>query len=60
VQGVGFADGQELLAAVLPQRLQQLVALNCTVATEWIRGLFGLDYAGVDAALAESPPGAAV
>ena len=28
------------------------------MATEWIRRLFGLDHAGVDAALAVSPPGA--
>src|SRR5258708_25852113 len=28
------------------------VTLNCTNATEWIRGLFGLDHAAVDAAIA--------
>jgi xylulokinase len=35
-----------------------VTTLNCTVATEWIRRLFGLDHAGLDAALATSPPGA--
>ena len=25
--------------------------LNCTNATEWVRGLFGIDHAGVDAAI---------
>ena len=25
--------------------------LNCTSATEWVRGLFGLDHAGVDSAI---------
>jgi xylulokinase len=38
--------------------LPLVATLNCTVATEWIGGLFRLDHAGVDAALAESPPGA--
>jgi xylulokinase len=38
--------------------LPLVCTLNCTVATEWIAGLFGLDHAGVDAALAASPPGA--
>ena len=38
--------------------LPLVTTLNCTVATEWIRRLFGLDHAGVDAALAVSPPGA--
>jgi D-xylulose kinase len=28
------------------------VTLNCTNATEWVRGLFGLDHAAVDAAIA--------
>src|SRR5258708_21084504 len=28
------------------------VTLNCTNATEWIRDLFGLDHAAVDAAIA--------
>jgi sugar (pentulose or hexulose) kinase len=28
------------------------VTLNCTNATEWVRSLFGLDHAGVDAAIA--------
>ena len=38
--------------------LPLVTTLNCTVATEWIRRLFGLDHAGVDAALVVSPPGA--
>ncbi|MDQ3810108.1 MAG: xylulokinase, partial [Chloroflexota bacterium] len=38
--------------------LPLVCTLNCTVATEWVRHLFGLDYAGVEAALAASPPGA--
>jgi xylulokinase len=38
--------------------LPLVCTLNCTVATEWARGLFGLDHAGVEAALAASPPGA--
>ncbi|MCA1647099.1 MAG: xylulokinase [Chloroflexi bacterium] len=38
--------------------LPLVTTLNCTVATEWIRGLFGLDHAGLDAALAASPAGA--
>jgi xylulokinase len=38
--------------------LPLVCTLNCTVATEWARGLFGMDYAGVEAALAASPPGA--
>jgi len=38
--------------------LPLVATLNCTVATDWIRGLFGLDHPGVDAALAASPPGA--
>jgi xylulokinase len=38
--------------------LPLVCTLNCTVATEWIRGLFGLDHAALDAGLAASPPGA--
>ncbi len=38
--------------------LPLVCTLNCTVATEWIRGLFGLDYAGLEAALEASPSGA--
>ena len=38
--------------------LPLVTTLNCTVATEWIQGLFGLDHAGLDAALAASPHGA--
>ena len=38
--------------------LPLVTTLNCTVATEWILRLFGLDHAGLDAALAASPPGA--
>jgi len=38
--------------------LPLVCTLNCTVATDWIRGLFGLDLAGLDAALVASPPGA--
>ena len=38
--------------------LPLVTTLNCTVATEWIQGLFGLDHAELDAALAASPPGA--
>jgi D-xylulose kinase len=30
------------------------VTLNCTSATEWARGLFGMDHAAVDAAVASS------
>jgi xylulokinase len=32
--------------------------LNCTVATEWVARLFGLDHAQVDAAVNGTPPGA--
>jgi xylulokinase len=38
--------------------LPLVCTLNCTLATEWIRQLAGLDRAGFEAALAESPPGA--
>ncbi len=38
--------------------LPLVCTLNCTIATEWARGLFGLDHAGVEAALEASPPGA--
>jgi xylulokinase len=38
--------------------LPLVCTLNCTVATEWARGLFGFNHAGVEAALAASPPGA--
>jgi D-xylulose kinase len=38
--------------------LPLVCTLNCTVATEWVRGVFGMDHAGVEAALSASPPGA--
>jgi len=38
--------------------LPLVATLNCTVATEWIGGLFGLDHTGLDAALTASLPGA--
>lgn len=38
--------------------LPLVTTLNCTVATDWVAGLFGLDYAGLDEALEDSPPGA--
>jgi xylulokinase len=38
--------------------LPLVCTLNCTVATDWIASLFGLDHAGIEAALAASPPGA--
>jgi len=38
--------------------LPLVCTLNCTVATDWIAGLFGLDHAGVEAALSASPVGA--
>ena len=38
--------------------LPLVCTLNCTVATEWVRGLFGMDHAGVEAALSASPAGA--
>jgi xylulokinase len=38
--------------------LPLVCTLNCAVATDWIAGLFGLDRAGFEAALAGSPPGA--
>jgi xylulokinase len=38
--------------------LPLVCTLNCTVATDWIASLFGLDHAAVEAALAASPPGA--
>lgn len=38
--------------------LPLVCTLNCTVATDWIASLFALDHAGVEAALAASPPGA--
>jgi xylulokinase len=38
--------------------LPLVCTLNCTLATEWIRELSGLDRVGFEAALAESPPGA--
>ena len=34
--------------------LPRVCTLNCTVATEWLRELFGLDHAGVEAVLAAS------
>ena len=38
--------------------LPLICTLNCTLATEWIRQLLGLDRDGFEAALAGSPPGA--
>jgi xylulokinase len=38
--------------------LPLVATLNCTLATEWIRSLIGLERAGFDAALGASPPGA--
>jgi D-xylulose kinase len=38
--------------------LPLICTLGCTVATEWVRGLFGLDHAGVERALAATQPGA--
>jgi xylulokinase len=38
--------------------LPLVTTLNCTGATEWILGLFKVDHAGMEAALADSPPGA--
>jgi xylulokinase len=38
--------------------LPLVCTLNCTGATDWITALFGLDYTGLEAALAASPVGA--
>jgi xylulokinase len=38
--------------------LPLVCTLNCTNATDWIRDLLGLDLAGMETALAASPPGA--
>jgi D-xylulose kinase len=38
--------------------LPLVCTLNCTVATDWITALFGLDNTGLEAALRTSPPGA--
>jgi D-xylulose kinase len=38
--------------------LPLVCTLGCTVATEWVRGLFGLDHAGVERALARTEAGA--
>jgi len=38
--------------------LPLICTLGCTVASEWVRGLFGLDHAGVDRPLAATEPGA--
>jgi xylulokinase len=38
--------------------LPLVCTLNCTVATDWIAGLFDLDHAGFEMALGASPPGA--
>jgi D-xylulose kinase len=38
--------------------LPLVCTLNCTVATDWIASLFGLDHAGVEAAMSTSPAGA--
>ena len=37
--------------------LPLVCTLGCTVAGEWIRGLFGLDHASVERALLATPPG---
>lgn len=37
--------------------LPLICTLGCTVASEWMRGLFGLDHAGVERALAATRPG---
>ncbi|MGE3911890.1 MAG: xylulokinase [Chloroflexota bacterium] len=37
--------------------LPLVCTLGCTVATEWVRGLFGLDHTGMERALAETEPG---
>jgi xylulokinase len=38
--------------------LPLVATLNCTVATEWVAGLFGFSHADVESALAASPAGA--
>jgi xylulokinase len=38
--------------------LPLICTLGCTVASEWVRGLFGLDHAGVERALDATRPGA--
>ena len=38
--------------------LPLVTTLNCTVATDWVAALFGLDHAGVEHALQQSSPGA--
>ena len=38
--------------------LPLVTTLNCTVATDWVSSLFGLDHRGVDKALENSVPGA--
>ena len=38
--------------------LPLVTTLNCTVATEWVARLFGMDHKAVEHAMAESPPGA--
>ena len=38
--------------------LPLVCTLNCTVATDWVRHLFSMDHAQVEAALSASPPGA--
>ncbi|MBV9581953.1 MAG: xylulokinase [Chloroflexi bacterium] len=38
--------------------LPLVCTLNCTMATDWVTALFGMDYAGLEAALTVSPPGA--
>jgi xylulokinase len=37
--------------------LPLVCTLGCTVATEWVRDLFGLDHTGVERALAATQPG---
>ena len=38
--------------------LPLVCTLNCTVATDWVTHMFGMDHAGMEAALGTSPPGA--
>ena len=68
--GTGFADRDQPAMDPLSEasafrdstggRLPLVTTLNCTVPTDWIRRLFRLDHAGLDAALAVSPPAHAV
>jgi len=66
--GTGFAHADQAAVDPLGEAsafcdsaggwLPLVTTLNCTVATEWIQGLFGLDHGGLDATLEVSPPGA--